>query len=390
MAYAETDLAYVVIKDKDENSNRPAVRETAVKPGTIARYTHMVRWAVNAVAEGRGVPVQSIRSMSDVANSKGLAHCLFIHQRRQEERGRWDSRRGTLYNYGSWLLGLAAEFCRADEEQLGRMRALLKDPRIRTESVGRMAAERRDALKNVHHGWFVKEWVELPDNLVNECRDAKGGFKTDEGSRAKMRAAVALAIGQILPLRLENLATFTISGRSPTLVRPRTSNGFWSVDVPAHEVKNENGAFGVLDARAARIISDYVEHVRPYDLKQYGGGESDCLFPGKCSSEHRSGHLGLDKIGAAIARAFREAGLGNLTAHCIRHIVATLILAMWPDRIKTVADLLGDTVETVEKHYARGSTAAAVKMNIALIESHLRPIGKSLMSFAKKVRRHAA
>jgi transposase len=31
-----------------------------------------------------------------------------------------------------------------------------------------------------------------------------------------------------------------------------------------------------------------------------------------------------------------------------------------------------------------------VKLNIAMIESHLRPIGKSLESFAKKVRRHAA
>lgn len=390
MAYAEAELAYVVIKDKDENTNGPKVRETVAKKGTIARYEHMVRWAVNAVAEGRGVPVHSIRSLSDVANAKGLAHCLFIHRRRQEERGRWDSRRGTLYNYGAWLLGLAASWCRADEEQLGRMRAILGDPKVRTESVGRMSAERRDALKNVHHGWFVKEWVELPDNLVNECRKAGGGFKTDEGSRATMRAAVSLAIGQILPPRLENLGTFTISGPSPTLVRPRTRTGLWAVDIPADEIKNENGAYGVLDERSSRIIDLYVNYIRPFDLEQYAGGESDCLFPGKSSSEHRSGHLGLGNLGGAISSRLRDAGLGNLTAHCIRHITATLLLAMYPNHLQTVADLLGDTVETVEKHYVRGNTAAAVKMNIAMIERHLRSSGKSLASFAKKVKRHAA
>jgi hypothetical protein len=390
LAYADTDLAYVVINGKDENNNGPKVRSVVASPGTIRRYTHMVRWSVNAVAEGKGIPVQSIRSLSDVANAAGLAHCLYIHQRRQEERGRWDSRRCTLYNSGAWLLGLASSWCRADETQIVRMKAILRDPRVKTESVGRMSAERRDALKNVHHGWFVQEWVELPDNLVSECRAPGGGFKTDERSRAKMRAAVALAIGQILPLRLENLATFAIAGRSPTLVRPRTPNGMWSVDVPAGEAKNKNGAFGVLDLRASRIISDYVQYVRPTDLVQYGGGESDCLFPGRTCSDHRAGHLGPDSIGSAITRSLRDAGLGNLTTHCIRHVVATLILAMRPDHLRVVADLLGDTIETVEKHYARGDTAAAVRMNIAIIENHLRSIGKSLESFATRTRRHAA
>jgi integrase len=390
MAFADADLAYVVIKDKPDNTNGPMHREAAVKAGTIKRYTHMIRWAVNAVAEGRKVPVETIRSLSEVANAIGLAHCLFIHEERQRQRGRWDSRRGTLYNYGAWLLGTARAWCRADDEQIARMQAILKVPRIKTESAGGMSAERRDALKNVHHAWFVKEWVELPEVLVDECRKSGGGFKTDERSRATMRAAVALAIGQILPARLENLGTLTISGRAPTLVRPRVRNGVWSVDIPAHEIKNENGAYGPLDKRVSRIISDYVTHVRPYDLAKYGGGKSDCLFPGSSNSEHRNGHIGLDKIGNAISSRLRDAGLGNLVTHHIRHITATLLLAMYPDRLKTVADLLGDTVETVERCYVFGNTAAAVKMNLSMIEAHLRPSGKTLAGFAEKVKRRAA
>jgi hypothetical protein len=390
IAFAEADLAYVVIKDKPDNTNGPLPRESAVKEGTIGYHRYLIRWAVNAVADGRGVSVQTIRSLSEIANASGLAHCLHIHEERQKQRGRWDSRRSTLYNYGSWLLTLARAWCRADDLQITRMQTILKLPRIRTESVGRMSAERRDALKNVHHSWFVKTWVELPDVLVDECRKPDGGFKTDERSRATMRAAVALAVGQILPVRLENLATLTISGRSPTLVRPRVKTGVWSVDIPAHEVKNENGAYGLLDERASRIISDYVIYVRPHDLTQYAGGKSDCLFPGSSKSEHRSGHIGLDKIGNAISSRLRDAGLGNLVTHHIRHITATLLLAMYPNHLKTVADLLGDTIETVERSYVMGNTAAAVKMNIAMIEGHLRSRGLTLAGFAKKVKRRAA
>ena len=61
----------------------------------------------------------------------------------------------------------------------------------------------------------------LVSQLVDECLKSGGGFKTDEHSRAAIEAAVTFAVGQILPLRCENLTTLRISGRSLTLLRPR-------------------------------------------------------------------------------------------------------------------------------------------------------------------------
>jgi hypothetical protein len=61
----------------------------------------------------------------------------------------------------------------------------------------------------------------LVSQLVDECLKSVGGFKMDEHSRATIEAAVTFAVGQILPLRRENLRTLSISGRSLTLLRPR-------------------------------------------------------------------------------------------------------------------------------------------------------------------------
>jgi hypothetical protein len=78
-----------------------------------------------------------------------------------------------------------------------------------------------DAITRLRTGKSsLKAGKPLVSQLVDECLKSGGGFKTDEHSRATMRAAVAFAVGQILPLRLENL-TMSISGRSLTLVRPR-------------------------------------------------------------------------------------------------------------------------------------------------------------------------
>jgi hypothetical protein len=390
--YASSEYTHVRLpKSASAESNGPKPREDKVGEGTIGRYRHLIRFAVNAVAEERGQPVESIRSLADVVNADGVAKCLKAHIRRQKSRGTWDPRCSSLHGIAAWMLGVAGAWCRLDEEQITRIKAMMRDRRVRTESVGRMTARRRDALKGIHHKEFVRTWVNLPEELVKECRQANNRFKTDERSRATMRAAVALAIGQILPLRLENLATFTITGRAPTLVSPRVRTGVWSVDVPASEIKNQNGANGLLDKRTSKIISDYVEYVRPHDLKQYAPNGSDCLFPGGEHSEHRKepamGHIGLKCVGGAIASRLRKAALGNLTSHCIRHITATLLLAWRPNLLQVVADLLGDTVETVEKHYVRGNTAAAVRMNLAMIEEHLAGAGDAVAEFEKRRKR---
>jgi integrase len=381
--YASGDFAHVRRPAYNAAlANAPKLRVDAVRPGTLKTYRHQLRFSVNAVAARRGVPVAAIRSLAEVVNADGVSKALAVHIERQKERGTWDRRRSTLHGLGSWMLSVARSWSRLDENQLTRIKAILKDPLVKTESVGRMAASRREAIKNIHHDWFVRTWVHLPDDLERQCLRPDGSYRLDERSRARMRAAVVLAIGQILPLRLENLATFTIAGRNPTLIRPRTRRGFWSVNVPAVEIKNQNGAYGVLDGRTSRLIAAYVEHVRPADLKQYAKGTTECLFPGAARSDHRRGHLGIDRIGKAVATGMRWAGLGGgLTSHCIRHITATLVLAWNPQLIQTVADLLGDSVETTEKHYVRGNTAAAVKMNLAMINDHLKVSGQALLCF---------
>ena len=61
----------------------------------------------------------------------------------------------------------------------------------------------------------------------------------------------------------------------------------------------------------------------------------------------------------------------DLNPHQARHAVATLVLAIHPGNFALVAAILGDTEETVRRHYGRDSgERAAIQMREVLLAKH--------------------
>lgn len=85
-------------------------------------------------------------------------------------------------------------------------------------------------------------------------------------------------------------------------------------------------------------------------------------LPSGCTSESASYE--------AWAKASEIAGL-DITPHQCRHVVATLILAMHPGNFALAASVLGDTEETVRKHYGKDDgQQAALNVRGALLEKY--------------------
>ena len=63
-------------------------------------------------------------------------------------------------------------------------------------------------------------------------------------------------------------------------------------------------------------------------------------------------------------------GLG-ISSHACRHAIATRILAVEPGNFAKAVSVLGDTEETVRKHYGRDSGEQAAKaVRAALLDRH--------------------
>jgi hypothetical protein len=72
--------------------------------------------------------------------------------------------------------------------------------------------------------------------------------------------AVAIAILQSAPLRIANLAGLRLDRH---LVRPGGPKSLWHIDIPAHEVKNDQALVYELPRRTTALVDRYIRHFRP-------------------------------------------------------------------------------------------------------------------------------
>jgi len=143
------------------------------------------------------------------------------------------------------------------------------------------------------------------------------------------------------------------------------------------EIKNDiKVVITVLD-NDAEILWKWQKELRARFVELRKLPDSPYLFPGKASPR-----LVKDKISLpagcvspstmAEMWALGDAQLGlGLTPHQCRHAVATLVLALEPGNYAKAASILGDTEDTVRKHYGCDSgQAAAAEVRQALLAHH--------------------
>ena len=86
-----------------------------------------------------------------------------------------------------------------------------------------------------------------------------------------------------------------------------------------------------------------------------------------------SGHAKVKSIvsvvGECVSAVFKKSGVEKAHAHRFRHTLATELLGAGAS-FEEVADILGDSVEVIKKHYAKWSSARQARVTVLMTRVH--------------------
>jgi len=118
----------------------------------------------------------------------------------------------------------------------------------------------------------------------------------------------------------------------------------------------------------------YVLEALSEHLRRYGTGERELLFCGA-----RGGPLSVAMVSLPFRKACEQAGLGGeVTFHTLRHSFASEMLVQGLSVVE-VAELIGDTVEMVERTYGHVTTDFRKRARLA-VEAAWTGVAESLRS----------
>jgi hypothetical protein len=190
--------------------------------------------------------------------------------------------------------------------------------------------------------------------------------------------AVLTCMQMSRPLRTANLRHCRVANAveaKANLVALR--GGGYEAVFPRGEVKNDRiVAFEILGTDGD-IVARWLGELRPRYAALRGIAPGAYLIPGdsrprllKDGVSLPHGCMSPGSFNELWRDAMEHLGL-RMTPHMCRHAVATLILALEPGNWSKVAAVLGDTEETVRRHYGCDSGMAAARtMREALLAAH--------------------
>jgi integrase len=206
------------------------------------------------------------------------------------------------------------------------------------------------------------------------------GSEARELSALRLHAAAVLfAMQMSRPVRTGNLIRARVSAAGGVLNRLTwvTQGRQAEITFPVGEVKNGRTIKVSLYDGDAAILWRWVSDLRPRYMQLRGIADSAYLLPGDARPRHLKDGVELPRgcvAPSTLAEIWEEGArcLGlDLTPHMARHAVATLILALQPGNYALAASVLGDTEETVRKHYGHEDGArAAAEVRKTLLASH--------------------
>jgi hypothetical protein len=380
-----------------------AANETRAKRGrrpislkSFKRYCNVIVWIANAHARGLHADVRDFTSLKQFTTLEGLKNWAFELEDRLTEQGRFDGRVSTTYNAGRVICDVATWAGVPAGEVLG-MRALLEDEKFaKTESVGNMSARRRDMIRAFDQEFVEDAWFGMAGKLWRRGKTLLSEGKFQKGCSA-VELAICFRLMRFMPMRRENFVGLRIAGPRPTLRLPAHDLEKMVLDIPADEAKNRVGLYAVIPDDLAQMITFYLDRCRSEWIKREMARPSTkiditksvCLWPGQAISDHSELHRHAQKFGDRFTEACRIEGF-EATMHFSRHIVAKILLDHDPSLVQVVADLLGDSVETVRRNYITGNMRRAAALSDEISEkraAELREMtdmtGQTLAHFAK-------
>src|SRR5215469_11893804 len=253
------------------------------------------------------------------------------------------------HNIAQTLTTLAKRWVKLDSASLDKLKAL--QGRLGPQRK-RLTEKNRALLRALDDPDVRARLLLLPERLANWAER-----KPPIQGAVSMQIAVAIGILQNAPLRIANLAGLRLDQH---LVRPGGPRSLWQIDIPAHEVKNNQALVYELRRQTTTLVDRYIRRFWP-SLAAPG---NPYLFP--VGSTHKDPHVLSQQIRKALAD---WVGI-DMTPHQFRHFAARLMQQHSPGAFGAIAQLLGHRdPKTAMAYYAELDTLSAGRQFDQLLEA---------------------
>ncbi len=229
-----------------------------------------------------------------------------------------------------------------------------------------MTPKNKALLRQFDDPEVLRRLVALPGRLFAE---AKKDSTRSRSTLAKLQAALAIAIGLAIPLRLSNLAAIAFDVHLHLKGHPGAISTF---EMAGGEVKNKADLAFDVPAPLARMLLEYRDVLAPRII----GHRPDQVFvnvDGSAKTKHGVRYL--------IQRYLKTRAGIDFTPHLFRHLAGKVILDEQPGSHELVRQLLGHkSIQTTVAFYTGVDTRRAGRFHADLLD-------KALADRAKPARR---
>jgi integrase len=320
----------------DDGPIRPA------RASTLKTREKQLRVAASALVL-KGVDAQSIRSLGEIVTPEHFKLALrFLLDRRDGQTS------PQVAQIAGFLKGVARHWAKADDPTLLQMQRIAS--RLSTGRRG-LTVKNRERLRPFDDPQTVALFLGLPHRIRREVeKDPRPPHR--RAVAAQMAAAIAIL--QVVPLRLANLAN--IDMRRNLIARGKRVY----LVVAEGDTKNREPIDFELPTSTVEIVAWYIRDYRPHLLR----AATDALFPGE-----GTGPKSVQGLGAQIkATAFQFTGL-TINPHLFRHAGAKIFLDQRPGQYEVVRQVLRHrSSDTTTGFYAGAETRSAGQHYASVID----------------------
>ena len=317
----------------------------AARPLTLKSREYLLRSAASALV-AQGVAIESLRSLSDIARFEPMKIVLPYMLNRGEGK-----HMAGAFNIANVLKAAAQHYVRVDAAELEKIKKA-----VAKFSPGKhgMTDKNRQRLMPFNDPETVRNFLDLPHRLAREVKAHGGNTRADA---VTAQIAVAIAILQAVPLRMQNLTSLDLGEH----IVERAGRVF--VSIPYDQVKNALPIEMELPKEVADLIAWYYREFRPILIDQ----PSSALFPGPDGGPKEASTLSRQ----ISQKTKRYLGL-EMHPHLFRHVAVKLYLDQRPGEYEVVRRVLGHkSLATTTAFYA-GAEGASAGRHFQTVVSGLR------------------
>lgn len=307
----------------------------ALRPITVRNRAYQARVAASALV-AEGVSIETITAIQDIARLDRIKIIL------NNVRSRGDTiHQANAFNLANFLKAAARHWVKVDETELEKIRKIASQ--LSPKQKG-LTTKNRKRLLPFNDPDVIGRFLEIPNRLAAEVRAEK---RKTVVAAVSAQIAVAIAILQAAPIRIQNLASLDLNENF------NSQGGRLFLRFDGTAMKNGRDFLAELPDQVADLVAWYCREHRPLLLRT----PTNALFPGEDGSHKQTNTLGR-QIGDRV-----EAYLGfPVNPHLFRHVAAKLYLDQRPGEYGVVSRLLNHkSVATTMNAYSGAETISAVR-----------------------------